>query len=754
MTVHSELQKNFLTAVFQIDSNNPFDMSFDGQRLDCKDMLLYKMTERLLRGETAVLPFLMKKEKVMMLLVLNPNERQLQLHAAELEKFLIPVWAEPFSHGVKPFFSDRKPLGLLGAKLFPAGYVCFSSPVRLRDEVFQVLNTWLQLDHQRPRELSEETEMDAYSLRRQFHEAISIKNYEEAGMALKMLRQGNLLSDENNSFLEIQFLSTQGKWQAIWESNNYDAIANLDPLPAMVREALLKSFYQCVIMPAEKTGATDAALRALSDYQNSLGTLLRYRSGLEGDLFMRLFAYQAVLTENYEALERLVAECREDETLNLLASLMKQVPKKVGEKGQETPFELAKRYFADRLYDETFICLLDAPASLLRTQLLLGVATMTEDKEVLKTAREAFRLLPEEEQQAVWHEPQAKGWAKYVLGQSWRDEVGQDIILPNTWDEWFQVLLDDRDYLNETHKLDLTFSLDSKRGYWDSSSIALTTDVLMELLVNDHLSSAQTKGLRIMLPSFAGFMLRDDNFPDTEAEELYEYTVAAIQLFCSRNQTNTALQLNLLAGLFQIDFDHCQSQWAGMHKWLNSVPSLKLAGEVLEALELFCDYGLTADQLLVIYNNWVATLTRQFGNEMRTQVDTWRRLGMSLGADFSLIERLDALLAQSPPRDPLTRLSKTSVAVFSCREKAATRAASRIMERNSDIKVTVCSADRMNDHVKACASNCDLAIIVTACTSHALTYGITPYLQKNPVFPRSSGETGIIEAFEEWAATV
>lgn len=753
MSIHSvsfDLQARFLATVFDIDGNNPYDLRFDGDTPQCENNLLSEMVARFLRGETAVLPYSGMEDRIL-LLVLNPDERQLQMHAAELEKFLVPIWAEPFTYGVKLFSPDKGHLGLLGSQLFPLGYVCFSSPAKLQDEVFKALEKWVQIDLYRPEELIEEAEIDVYSLRRQFHEAITVKNWDNASNILGLLRQGRWLSDENNSFLKIQLLGAQGRWQAIWEDESFETIAYLEPLPALVRATMLKAFYHSIVLVAEKDGGSDAALQAISEHLNRLGTLLRFRAGLEGDLFIRLFAYQAVLTGNHEALKRLLSECSEEDTSTLLSDLLNRVPVPVVDNIQETHLNLAKMYFADGMYDETYICLLETSPSLPRTQLLLGAAAMSEDKEFSKEAKEAFKQLSEEDKQEVWRQPQSKIWANYVLGENWKDKDGQEVILPNTWDDWFQAVLEDKPYLEKTRELN--FSLESKRGHWDKRTVTLTTEALISLLVKENLSAAQAKSLKIMLPDFAAYLLGDVEFPETELEEIYEYTVEAIQAFCARNQTNTALQIKLLEGLLKMDFRHCQDRWPGIEKWFTLPPSIKLAGEVLDTLELFHDYGMTADKLLVVYNNWIATLIMQLDSDMRIQLGTWYSLGKSLGANPALIEKLDELMAkQSSTTDPLSNLSKMKAVIFSCREKAAMRAANRLMERNPLLKVTVCNADRMNDKVKALVAKNDLAIVVTACISHALTVGITPYLNRDPVYPRSSGESGIIEAFEQWAA--
>jgi hypothetical protein len=46
-----------------------------------------------------------------------------------------------------------------------------------------------------------------------------------------------------------------------------------------------------------------------------------------------------------------------------------------------------------------------------------------------------------------------------------------------------------------------------------------------------------------------------------------------------------------------------------------------------------------------------------------------------------------------------------------------------------------------------------MVVVVTTCITHALTYGIGPYLRE-PVYPQSSGSTSILRAIEGRLASI
>jgi hypothetical protein len=56
----------------------------------------------------------------------------------------------------------------------------------------------------------------------------------------------------------------------------------------------------------------------------------------------------------------------------------------------------------------------------------------------------------------------------------------------------------------------------------------------------------------------------------------------------------------------------------------------------------------------------------------------------------------------------------------------------------------------LTNEAKSYALNSDIIILVTTCMSHALTYGIGPYIQGEILYSRSSGETSIVEVLEHY----
>ena len=98
----------------------------------------------------------------------------------------------------------------------------------------------------------------------------------------------------------------------------------------------------------------------------------------------------------------------------------------------------------------------------------------------------------------------------------------------------------------------------------------------------------------------------------------------------------------------------------------------------------------------------------------------------------------------------LTRLPNGyHIAIFILRESSAQRVESQLKERNPQLKVTICAEEDMSPRVRAAAEHADMAVVVTRCITHAITYGIQGLLQHEPVYPASSGSSSILAAIEQ-----
>jgi hypothetical protein len=739
--------QNFIVETLQVNRSNPYGIQLQEGEVICSHPGVTAMLWRCQAGKTFVLP--VRRQKDVLWLVMSGNSRELLKHMDEIKSFLVPTLAEPLLAGRSKFDPTKPGMGALGAQIFPHGYYCFRSPLSLNDQIFKALAMWDNLDSLRPEVYALETTVNAYVLRRKFQQAVALQHWEEAEHTLTTIRQGHHLSDENCLFLKVQFFSSQGRWHTIWDSREYPLVAGLDPLPTAVRGALLMAFYNCTLVELEDQGEIPAILEVFRRHSGKLGTLLRYRAGLSGDLFVRLFAYQAAVENQVSRLSQLAAAATEQVSRDIINILLTLVDAPAATLEQADSLEQALKYFKEKNYDEAFLAALYCPPSAKRTQLLLYIATMTEDVSICQAAKESFESLNPGQQDEILSDPSSKASAKFVVGFNKTSDEQQVVQVPTNWADWFKEIHHGDNIPLLFNELD-SFTAENKMVDWRNSTLQETEKVLWDILLDEGLAAEQRNLLRASLPDFAGAVVQDPNFPKRGAGDLYEQLVLSMQTFCSKNNNSVGFLARLLEGLFQIDIDHVRKQWDSMAKWLTFTPSLKLAGDVLEILGLFHEYNLSGDKLRAIWNNWVGSLSHQFTTEYRLQLQEWVHLGKSAGGDPHLLAQLQELLAEPVAVDPLQYLPESVISIFSLREKAAQRAAQMIMSRNGKLKVRICTDDRLTEQSKALASHSDIVIVVTACMSHALTNGIGSFLKKDPIYPRGSGETGIVQALEEY----
>lgn len=518
---------------------------------------------------------------------------------------------------------------------------------------------------------------------------------------------------------------------------------------------MLKAFYYSIIIKFEKERDITNLLLEMKEHSNKLGSLLVFRSGLIGEVFIRLFAYVATIENKLNKIEVLTTETTNEDTLEILNILMGFVEADVVVDTEIfSHINSALNYFQDKMYDDAYLSLTEIPLSIKKTQLLLGIATMTEDEAISQEAVNQYDLMSELEKEEIKSDPHSKGWLLYVLGT--HKELDKSIIknIPSDWIEWFEVLVQSDFETDIQLKALDEFAKEHKYFDWGFIEVQKVADLLFELAVEDALHMGRKQLIQLAVPMFTAFVLSDPEYPSAKGKALYESIILSIQIYGNKNKQNAGSLFKLIDGMFQLDVTATETQWVELELWLTFPPSMKMALDVLELLELFHDYGLNGNKLKTIWDHWIGNLIEQLSSEMRTEIQYWLQLGQLIGGDYQLVEDLKELIETSTLEDPFSKFGATTVTIFTCREKSAKRAAEKIMDRNPLIKVKICTDDKFTEQAKTYARNSDISIVVTSCISHALTYGISPYLKQDPLYPRSSGEAGIVEVLEGYAGNI
>lgn len=323
-------------------------------------------------------------------------------------------------------------------------------------------------------------------------------------------------------------------------------------------------------------------------------------------------------------------------------------------------------------------------------------------------------------------------------------------LIPSTWDEWLSLL----SQCDEDPELLLDQTPQVNKEYWNllnSDAVSTMTQQILYLAL-DPSHSLQPLVFLQQLNHLMNQMVEGAAFPNVKYKSFYS---AVVDLIFAADECNVDLishLTTLLQGLFSFEPGEVESRWKDIENWLAVQPNVTMAMSVYELLELFTDYNIPRDKVKRIWDDWTAELIQTYSGFKQNHLSFVYKLGERCSGNYTLLQQLQKFLEIVPETDPIAELVAQRISIFSYREHAATRAAEEIMKRNSHLQVRVCSDDSMTARSAAFAKD-NIVIIVTTCISHAIFYGISPYVSK-PVYPRSSSETAIIDALEQYALSL
>lgn len=190
-----------------------------------------------------------------------------------------------------------------------------------------------------------------------------------------------------------------------------------------------------------------------------------------------------------------------------------------------------------------------------------------------------------------------------------------------------------------------------------------------------------------------------------------------------------------------------------VERWFsNPIPALE--DQLLDAFNLLSDYGVQGGLLTDLCRTWVDAALKAPKGRDRISLESWLAFMDWIQPGADILMRLQEALARfdnQAAEDPIALLpAGYRIGMFTLRPLSAERAKRMLLARNPQFDIRICAEHDLDESAKSLAKNSDLAIVVTTCITHALTYGIGPYLNHGePVYPKSSGSTSIIRAIEE-----
>jgi len=734
--------------------------------IEADNPVIGRLLQRISENRPVVLPYLGGTSHAW--IITGKTRRQLDRTLTQVSRFVVPTYAE-FATGnrlpqLKPFKKDGNRLQQLGDMLYPAGYYSWRSPVMHFDIILRQLDMWMSLEEECP-SFQVEQHPTYRSLRDVFDAALAAANWQEAEQCLQEMQQSHLITADNLAFLRVQLLAQQQRWLDIWRRPDFANLARMR-MPRAVRVALLTAFHYSVILPFEQQERWEGALDAFKQARSELGLLLTGRFGLTQAPLIQVYAYQAAVEKDHDSLAQLssvsatqAAQVCIEQLQRILGSTKAGTPG-VASSGTSSasPLRQARLALADLDYDSAIRFAEEVTQPAEKSILLMQIAFHSSDIPVAEEALLSYWELPLEERERL--EDQygfLRPYLKYLLEiTNYRSSGSNAPLAPSSpfiqnWLEWFDLAEADPNNPELMASLDrLGASTDDR--CWNQEKVKILSDKLLSFVVEPR--SSLYPYTKIAIQRLVDYFLQDADFPREEDaySDLYETLYASLLEKQATNQTTGFALLRLAEAILRHSPLQRDRLCENFIDWCKT-PIPALENWALEAFDLLAEYGLPPGLLAAWYRDWVSHLLNLPSSRERASLETWLIFGQWIQPGSDLLTRLQRALTVVTEKDidnPVADLPDSyRISIFSLRESSIARAKQLLLERNKNLNVRICLEKDPNAQAKALAQNSDLVVIVTTCISHALMYGIGPYLKKDPVYPPSSGSTSIIRAVEE-----
>lgn len=631
-----------------------------------------------------------------------------------LSHFLVPSYAETIG-------GDTPKVWEVGEE----HYIVLRSPHNHREDIETSLNFFLKLQREQPtwEFKSHPSFFEEYGI---FSQALATQQWELAETILGKVRQHNLTTPENQSFLFLRLNALQHRWRTIWEHQDYPLWASMT-LPKAIRVILIQAFHEMVLRPKEDLGRFRDNVMDVGKHLPRLSALISTRNALIDPLVVRTFAYVYAYQQERDSLEKLKSAATDDLTRTCIEQLLEDV----AAPDNANSYELARNAIMGNQYDVAYHHACNVEDTAKRAELLLEIVKLEDAPSIaqMQEALEAYDQLDANQRQSKKLTQDADAVRVNL------DAAQGDI---SSWEMWFEILYrNPRDKrLEHSYK---KLALEQTPIDWSQESV--------EALVANLLSIDKSTSIKSFVKdAFKLFseQLLQDAFPRSEGHELYD-TMWGFLLDESFNSERFALVIQYTGALLQQDKRRVKNCFEKLRAWLGQ-PSQAFDAQFFEALETLIDYGL--DKAIAV--NWAMEWTASW-HATPQNWEIWRYLLAWL--EIPNVERFTTVQQEATAQEnAVARLpSGFRIAIFTHRTQSAARAVSILQERNPSLTLEVLDDDKMNERMASAAKNADVAVIVARCLSHAVFYGIKPLLKQDPVYPPASGSAGIVRAVEDYA---
>jgi hypothetical protein len=670
---------------------------------------------------------------------------------AHISRFLLPSYgALPGNAqfaGYRAFADTNSPLPAAASAVGYNGYFELRTPSAQRMTVLRRLGLWAKLEAVAP-SLAQKRSPLYVDLFAEYQSAVAAANWAGAEKVLADMQHLHLCTFDNLQFLRIELLAHRGDWHAIWSDGAFSAVA-ARPAPRAVRAAMLAAFHQSELLLAEQAGDYNAVLASLHAVRPRLGMLLTGRFDIAHSAVIRVFAYQAAATHDRDALEDLLARTPLDESAQtVLTALRDRFPRPP--QLTLSPTERLYQALRQRNYDAAVRAAGEIDDRIERVLALVRIAFRHAD--AASTAIAAYDILtPEEREQLEDEEPLTDIYLNRLLNLAPQPQAPI-----RAWPDWFDQLAINPNDAGLEDAVDLLRKEMDDRSW--SPDILRATRQRLETIFFENDALLTSHRVQRALTAITDQLLGDTQFPydDDAYTGLYDMLLDCLVLRHEANETEGRKLLRLMDARLRRQPDHVTTSASDLRGWF-AHPSLALESLVLDGFDLLINYGAQRQTIFDLYRKWLDHLLDLPSTVAweRTSQEVWLSIGEWLQPGDDLLrplrQRLTVIVA-AEVQDPLTRLpTGYKIAIFTLNPSAANRAAQIIQRRNPHVHLQINSDTVLTAAASTLASRADIAVIVSSCLTHALFYGIKPYLQRDPVYPSFQGAASIMRELEKFA---
>ena len=336
----------------------------------------------------------------------------------------------------------------------------------------------------------------------------------------------------------------------------------------------------------------------------------------------------------------------------------------------------------------------------------------------------------------------------------------------NLWLKFF-------DKFNEFSSKELSNMLDNIKEfdqYWDETYIKIFEKAIMDLVLNNCEQRDKRLVLEKALWQFGDYITSlnpENNEILINSKDVYAGITFGLDIYVdNKNDKKTKRFINLLENML-ISYpglnDSICSEVLGKNNsdWFEK-PVYNKSIYFLDMLELFDDFGCNKKRLKEEWTKWISIIYKKVKKLSDNELELWLRIGNEVNGRKYYIEKIKNELErrkevdfENKTKDCLKEIKDIKFAIFTLRKDPARRVKNKLERKNENIEVIIISDKKLTDRAVSHANN-SIGIVASDSIKHASIKGLKDCFKNNrypfnPIYPRSGGESAILDEIELYA---